>query len=103
MAIDNLNANTAANAGVHRGLNGSSVTRSDRQQSPAAPAASQEGSVSISQEASRLANLEAEINASPDVNQERVEEIKRAIADGSYRVDAEQIAGKLLDQDDFFA
>ena len=105
MAIDHLNAHSAANNGVQRGLNqGSAATRGERQESLTTTGPSgQENSVSISPQASRLAGLEAEIHSSPDVDSDRVAEIKQALADGSYKIDAEAIANKSLDQDDYFA
>ncbi len=106
MAIDQLNTNSAANNGVQRGLNGNSaVSRNDRQQAPNTPEAEarpSQSSVSISPEANRLASLESEINATADVDSQRVEDIRRAIADGSFQINADRIAGNLLDQDDFF-
>jgi negative regulator of flagellin synthesis FlgM len=35
--------------------------------------------------------------AEPPVDAHRVEKLRQAIADGSYKVDADRIAGKLLD------
>ncbi|BFM06677.1 flagellar biosynthesis anti-sigma factor FlgM [Halioxenophilus aromaticivorans] len=105
MAIDQLHANSAASKGISKGI--AQGAPAQKQESSATGNAKlaepQEGRVSISPEANRLARLEANINAAPDVDSQRVEDIKRAISDGSYQVDAEAIAGKLLDQDDFFA
>lgn len=56
--------------------------------------------VSLSTEAQTLNRLESQINASPDIDASRVAEIKQAIADGTFEINAERIAEKLLDQDD---
>jgi negative regulator of flagellin synthesis FlgM len=41
----------------------------------------------------------ADLDKTPDVRQDKVESLKAAIADGSYRVDAERLATTLLDID----
>ena len=58
--------------------------------------------VSLSSEAQTLSRLEAQIKASPDVNTSRVEEIKQAIADGTFEINADRIAEKMLSQDVLF-
>lgn len=54
-------------------------------------------SVSITDAAQKLADVESEINASPVVDRARIEAIKSAIADGSFRPDPEKIASKLME------
>ena len=58
--------------------------------------------VSLSSQATTLSRLEAQINASPDVNISRVAELKQAIADGTFEINAERIAEKMLNQDGLF-
>ncbi len=104
MAIDQLHANSAANKGINKGVQqGTPVQKQERDTATTKVSEPQEGKVSISPEASRLSQLEAKIHAAEDVDSQRVAEIKSAISEGSYQVDAEAIAGKLLDQDNFFA
>jgi negative regulator of flagellin synthesis FlgM len=52
--------------------------------------------VSLSPQARELLNAQRALAAIPDVRAEKVEEIKTRIADGSYRIDSEQIAGKMI-------
>lgn len=59
--------------------------------------------VVFSQEAQNLGRLQAKINGSPDVNLEKVSEIKRAIAEGRFEINAERIAENMLNQDDLLA
>lgn len=59
--------------------------------------------VVLSQEAQTLGRLQAKINTSPDVNLEKVEEIKRAIAEGRFEINADRIAENMLNQDDLLA
>ena len=68
------------------------------------PAASQEAATSasgeavhLSQEAQQLQKISDKLRDEPVVNSARVAQLKQAIADGSYQVDAGKIASKMLD------
>jgi negative regulator of flagellin synthesis FlgM len=52
--------------------------------------------VQITNSARQLAALEQAIRAFPDVNQARVDQIRSAIANGTYQVSPERIAEKLM-------
>lgn len=54
-------------------------------------------SVAITDVGQKMIEVEKEIAASPVVNRARIDEIKAAIADGSFRPDAEKIAAKLVE------
>lgn len=56
--------------------------------------------VVLSQEAQSLGRLEDRISALPEVNSERVAEIRQAIAEGRFQINAERIAENLLKQDE---
>lgn len=58
--------------------------------------------VNISDEAKSLNQLQGEVSKSAAFDENKVEAIKAAIADGSYKPDANSIAGKLLDIDSQF-
>lgn len=62
--------------------------------SPATPAGEQ---VKLSNEAQQLQKTANKLNDLPSVDKERVERLKQAISDGSYNVDSQRIASKLLD------
>ncbi|GAA6131676.1 flagellar biosynthesis anti-sigma factor FlgM [Halopseudomonas sabulinigri] len=59
-------------------------------------ATSERSSVSLSQQAQQLQAIEERLRELPEVDSERVNQIKQAIADGSYQVDSNRIADKLL-------
>ena len=54
--------------------------------------------VSLSPQARELLNAQRALAAIPDVRAEKVEEIQARIADGSYRIDSEKIAAKMIRQ-----
>lgn len=55
--------------------------------------------VSLSSQAQLLSKLESRIQSTPDVNNERVAQIKLALANGTYEINAERIASRMLEQD----
>jgi negative regulator of flagellin synthesis FlgM len=61
---------------------------------PTAPAGS--GAVNITDQAKQLATLEQALQSLPAVDELRVAEIRAAIQDGRYQVDADRVADKLL-------
>ena len=58
--------------------------------------------VNISDEAKSLSQLQGKVSKGDSFDEARVAELKAAIADGSYKPDANKIAGKLLDIDGQF-
>lgn len=59
-----------------------------------APASTE--TVSLTEDAALLQALDEQIAATPAVNAARVEEVRTALANGEYRIDAERVAEKLL-------
>lgn len=62
---------------------------------PAAPASSSD-SVELSSQAALLARAEAKMNEVPEIDWQRVEELRSAIQSGQFRVHPERIADRLL-------
>lgn len=54
-------------------------------------------SVQFSREAQQLQKISEKLAEQPTVDKERVAQLKQAILDGSYQVDSQRVAGKLLD------
>ena len=96
------NAVTPANSG--RTGSAQSSGRSEAAGSPqpaSAPAVDQTTtksgeSVQLSREAQQLKTISDKLRDQPSVDKERVAKLKQAIADGSYQVDSQRVAGKLL-------
>ncbi len=60
------------------------------------PAAPSPGDVHITDSASRLASIEQMLRDMPAMNESRVAQVSRALADGSYTVQPQHIADQLL-------
>lgn len=90
---------------VNTRRNTTEQTQSSQKQQPAAPEqastqAARGENVSLSNQAKGLKQLEQKLNSYPETDDERIEQIKSALADGSYKIDAEKLAQKMLDMDD---
>lgn len=63
---------------------------------PSTPATTPRDSVSLSGAGKAMSRLEAQVQSSPDVDQQKVAAIKTAIANGSYSPNPSAIADKML-------
>jgi len=71
-------------------------TAFDAGKGPASAVTTSGENVQLSPEAQRLQQATERLSQQPSIDQERVERIRQAIADGSYQVDSQRIASKLL-------
>jgi len=55
--------------------------------------------VSLTDTSMKLRSLENRIESLPVVDSQRVEDVRRSVADGTYAIDAENIASKLVDSE----
>ena len=80
-----------------RGKPGSTNTESSSGGAPRNQTAGTGDQVSLTPTALRLHGAEQRLANQPVVDEARVEAIRQAIAEGSYQVNAERVAEKLLD------
>ncbi len=98
------NAATPANSGRTGSAQPGGQTESVGSKQPApttppnAPASANKGgeSVQLSREAQQLQKISEKLRDQPSINKERVAQLKQAIAEGSYQVDSQRVASKLL-------
>ncbi|HGA2318493.1 MULTISPECIES: flagellar biosynthesis anti-sigma factor FlgM [unclassified Pseudomonas] len=99
MVIDfsRLNNSPSITGGVRgNATSGNAEKTGETQEAPKSASASGEA-VHLSQEAQQLQQVSDKLRDQPVVNSARVAQLKQAIADGSYQVDAGRVASKLLD------
>lgn len=77
---------------AQQGQNANNAQQS--QQAASTASAPRQDSVSLTQSAQQLTNVQKKGSDAP-VNQEKVDRLKAAIQNGSYRIDAEQLASKI--------
>lgn len=99
MVIDFSRLNNSPSiTGGTRGTAASGNTEKTGEASEASVRSNASGeTVHLSQEAQQLQKISDKLRDQPTVNSARVAELKQAIADGSYQVDAGRVASKLLD------
>lgn len=65
------------------------------------PGKAQSGSnadkVSVSNMASRLKSLEDQLTTQPEIDQDRVRQVREALNSGEFKVDPERVANKIVD------
>lgn len=100
-----LNTNNTLDSVSTKGARSKPVASNAPETKTPAPDSAQAGKsagdqVVLSQEAQNLGRLQAKINSSPDVDLEKVAEIRRAIAEGRFEINPERIAENMLNQND---
>lgn len=94
--INRITGNGAASVGASRT---SQQTKQDASLNTANPQSEGGDEVQITNTAAKLAALGQSLSASSPVDDARVARISQALADGSYRISAQQIASGLLQSD----
>ena len=56
--------------------------------------------VNLSSQAKNLTQLEHKLGSYPEIDDDRIEQIRSALESGSYKVDAEKLAQKMLEMDE---
>jgi negative regulator of flagellin synthesis FlgM len=95
MANDiNINNPAGVLGTAQRGLN--STAQGAERKTTATPVPQSTDRVSVTSEASRLQEIEEQLMAAPEVNSARVAELKLAIANGTFEINPQRIAEKLV-------
>ena len=56
--------------------------------------------VSLSNQAKNLKQLEQKLGDYPEMDDDRIEQIRSALENGTYKIDAEKLAQKMLEMDE---
>ena len=97
--ITNINSNRAQ---LNSNQSSSVKSQNEAKQSNQGSSSSSDGDrVTLTNTASRLKNIENELSSASSIDSARVEQVQSAISNGDYTVDADRIADKMLDFEDF--
>ncbi|MDY6981500.1 MAG: flagellar biosynthesis anti-sigma factor FlgM [Pseudomonadota bacterium] len=97
MANDINTSNAASVLGtIARGLNAPAAGTERKTSDSETPAVSSSDRVSVTSEAARLQEIEEQLMAVPEVNSQKVAEIKAMIANGTFDFNPQRIAEKLI-------
>lgn len=100
MVIDTNNLNgVGSRASQTRSAPNNNATSSDAPAKGRLEPGNHGDSVQLSSQAQTMGRIQANIEASPDVDMSKVEAIKAAISEGRFEINAEAIAEKMLSQD----
>ncbi|MBU2887264.1 flagellar biosynthesis anti-sigma factor FlgM [Gilvimarinus agarilyticus] len=101
MAIDTSNTYKPGTATTGRS-SGSAPLSTKSEGKSGAPSSPQPATdqVVLSAEAQSLSRLQEAVDTAPDVDSDKVAEIKQAIAEGRFEINAERLAEAILSQDD---
>lgn len=101
MDINGLNTNQT-NTGKAKGSAGAVTPKTDKPAETAPATKTVSDTVQISSQAQTLNRIQSQVGKEAPVNREKVEALKAAVATGSYKVDAQSIARRMLESDNLF-
>lgn len=101
MEINGLNSNQT-NANKARGGQNVAAPKAGSAAEATANAKSGGDTVQISAQGQMLNRIQSQVGKEPPVNRDKVEALKAAIADGSYKPDAQAIAKRMIESDQLF-
>lgn len=102
MAIDTSNTYKPAGPATNRTGGGNAVPqgRDKTDGGTRQDGVSTGDTVALSPEAQNLGRLQEKIDATPEVDSERVAQIRQAISEGRFEINADRLAAAMLDQED---
>ena len=100
MEINGLNTGHAGSSKAK--TVGQTSKAESKPEQPSSPSSLGKETVVISAEAKSLSKLATEVSTEAPINQAKVDAIRAAINDGSFKPNAESIANKLIGTDDLF-
>lgn len=105
MAIDFSGVSSSQSGGRNRVNEQQNSTTRNSGAGDAQPSVNQQSTdtVKISDAAQAVKSASAQLQAQPDVDTGRVAELKRAIEDGSYSVNSDRVADRMLKFDQLFS
>lgn len=91
--INNLNNNSSVNSNISR----TPVQQNAPQNNPLAQANVAQDSVSITPQAQRISDLQKKTNDEPQIDSQKIDELKKSILNGEYNVDSERLAANIAE------
>ena len=91
------NVKTTVQSGITSSRISEKGSRADDKSQSIQTSTAQTDTVSLTNEATQLQSIQKTLEETPIVNSERVEALRAAIADGSYTVDAAELAQNIID------
>lgn len=96
MAINNINTNVNNNAvDANKLAQQPQVAQQQASAKPNAAVPVRQDSVSLTQSAQQLSQVQKQRSSEAPVDQEKVDKLKKAIQSGEYKVDAQSLAQKI--------
>ncbi len=102
MDINGLNSNQTNANRTRAGDKVSAPKNSQVDSASTSESGSSKDTVSISAEGKKLSQLSGQLGADTPVNREKVDALRAAVSDGTYKVDTQSLAKKILADDSLF-
>lgn len=97
--ITGLSSSQANSTRARTGEQSNAAKTGSDANAPAQSPSSKGDTVNLSNAAQTLQNVEKKLASAPDVDSERVERLRQEIDSGSYQINAERVAEKMLNFD----
>jgi len=95
MAINNVNTNKPSTVDTKQTQQQQQQVQQQSSNATAATTAPRQDAVSITPQAQQLNQLTRKAESESGINQEKVDKVKQALSDGSYKIDFDRLAKNL--------